>query len=518
MTIYRSPLPEPEIPDISVTEQLLVGLERIGDGVAVTDGMTGETLTGRALETRIRRLAGGLAARGMGPGTVVALMAPNIPDYATVFHGTAFAGGTVTTINPSYTAHEVRKQLRDSGALLLIVAAPFLQTGIEAAKGTGVEEIAVIGAGGGAIPFEDLLGAPQEAQAPVDPAEDVVVLPYSSGTTGLPKGVMLTHRNLVANVVQCRMTQGIRPGDTTIAFLPFFHIYGMTVLMNAYLSTGASLVTLPRFDLEAFLRLVADHKPSRLYLVPPVVLALAKHPLVEQYDTSSVERITCGAAPLGGELGEACARRLGAVMTQAYGMTELSPVSHATPIEAPRPGASGVTAPGCESRVVDPETGEDAAPGAEGELWVRGPNVMKGYLNNEAATRETLTGDGWLRTGDLCVIDADGYMFVRERVKELIKVKGFQVAPAELEAELVAHEGIRDAAVLGRPDPEAGEVPVAFVVRAEGADLDEAGVIDWLAGRLSPYKRLHGVTFVEEIPKSASGKILRRMLADARDG
>jgi 4-coumarate--CoA ligase len=305
------------------------------------------------------------------------------------------------------------------------------------------------------------------------------------------------------------------PGEMTIAFLPFFHIYGMTVLMNQYLACGAGLVTMPRFDLELFLKLVADHKPKVLYIVPPVALGLAKHPLVDKFDTSSVARIMCGAAPLGGELGDQCAERLGAVMTQGYGMTELSPVSHVTPLDAPRAGASGLTVPNCLSKIVDPETGEEKAPGEEGELLVKGPNIMLGYLNNAEATRATITEDGWLRTGDLAIIDADGYMFVRERVKELIKFKGFQVAPAELEAELCGHDAIRDAAVLGRADPEAGEVPVGFVVRAEGADLTEDDVKAHLKDRLSSYKQLAEVHFVDEIPKSASGKILRRVLKDS---
>ena len=514
MTIFKSPYAAIEIPEVSITERLFQGLDMDPDRVAVTDGPTGRGITAASLKEQIRRLAGGLTAAGYGKGAVVALMAPNIPEYVTVFHGVAWAGGIVTTINPTYTAHEVRKQLLDSDARLLMVPEAFLETAREAIEDTGVERIVVIGESGSETTLSNMMGDPLEAQVPVDLERDVVVLPYSSGTTGMPKGVMLSHRNLVANVEQCQTFFSPNVGETTVAFLPFFHIYGMTVLMNQYLAGGASLVTMPRFDLEMFLRLVQEHRVGCLYIVPPVALALAKHPAVDAADMSSVERVMCGAAPLGGELGDQCASRLGAVMTQGYGMTELSPVSHVTPIDGPRPGASGLTVPNCESRVVDPETNEAKAAGEEGELWVRGPNVMLGYLGNDEATGTTITEDGWLRTGDLCVIDEDGYLFVRERVKELIKFKGFQVAPAELEAELCGHDGIADAAVLGKPDDEAGEVPVGFIVLAKGADLSAEDVKAHLAGRLSSYKQLREVHFVDEIPKSASGKILRRNLRD----
>ncbi|SPJ25210.1 AMP-binding protein [Palleronia abyssalis] len=518
MTVYESPKPDIDIPAISITEALFQGLDMDPERVVVIDGPSGREMTAGTLKSDIRKLAGGLSERGYGKGTVTALMAPNIPEYVTVFHGVAYAGGTVTTINPTYTAYEVQKQLKDAGAKLLIVPEMFLPTAKEAAQGTSVELIAVIGGAEGETSLTDLMGTAQEAQTPVDLETDILVLPYSSGTTGMPKGVMLSHRNLVANVAQCSAFFTPKPGEKTIAFLPFFHIYGMTVLMNQYLSLGAALVTMPRFDLELFLKLVADHKPKMLYIVPPVALGLAKHPLVDQFDTSSVERVMCGAAPLGGELGDLCGKRLNAVMTQGYGMTELSPVSHAVPIDGPRSGSSGLTVPNCLSKVVDPETLEEKGPNEEGELWVKGPNVMLGYLNNAQATRETITEDGWLRTGDLAIIDEDGYMFVRERVKELIKFKGFQVAPAELEAELVGHDGIQDAAVLGKPDPEAGEVPVGFIVKAQGVELTEDEVKAHLKGRLSSYKQLAEVRFVDEIPKSASGKILRRLLKDKLDG
>jgi len=338
------------------------------------------------------------------------------------------------------------------------------------------------------------------------------VLPYSSGTTGLPKGVMLSHHNLVANLVQGGTLLELPPHATTLAILPFFHIYGMMVLMNTYLWAGGTLVTLPRFDLETSLRLIAQYRMEKLMVVPPLVLALAKHPMVDQYDLSSVRMIMSAAAPLGVELANACAARLGCEVMQGYGMTEASPITHLTPPGGSRAGAVGQTAPLTQSRVVDPETALDMPEGEPGEVWVCGPQVMLGYLNNAEATARTVTADGWLRTGDLGRIDAEGYLWILDRVKELIKVKGFQVAPAELEAILLGHPEIGDCAVIGVADDEAGELPLAFVVRRGDSAITEEAVKAHLAGQVATYKRLSAVRFTDTIPKTASGKILRRHL------
>lgn len=514
LIIHTSPLDPVPLTTESITERLFRGLQGDPDRVVLTDGMTGRTTTAGELMENVRRLAGGLVARGVGKGAVTALMAPNIPEFATVFHGVAFAGGTVTTVNPSYTAEELSHQLRDSGATLLVTIPAFLETARAGADGTKVTEIVVIGDAEGASPLASLMGEPLDRQVPVDVVNDLVALPYSSGTTGFPKGVMLTHRNLVVNVDQLLRVIGVKPGDTTVAFLPFFHIYGLTVLMNLYLRRGASLVTMPRFDLELFLQLTQRHRPQILWLVPPVAIALAKHPLVASHDISSVTGVFSGAAPMGGELGAAVAERLGCTVVQGYGMTEMSPVSHANTFEAPRAGTVGPTVPNTETRIVDPETGEDCGPGAMGEVWVRGPQVMKGYLGNPKATAETLTEDGWCKTGDLGSMDADGYLSIHDRLKELIKVKGFQVAPAELEAVLLMHSDVADAAVIGRPDDEAGERPVAFVVRTQGATSNEDAIKAHVREHLSHFKALSEVHFVESIPKSASGKILRRVLRE----
>ena len=515
MTVYRSPFPDVAIPDVAITELVFAGLDRIGDGPALIEGPTGRIVTGRALRARIAALAGGLAARGLGPGDTVAILAPNQPEFVETFHAVALAGGTVTPINPSYTPDEIRHQLRDSGAELLVAAPALLANARAGAEGTGVGEIVATAAADGAAPLDALTGPPLAAQAPVDLSRHVVVLPYSSGTTGLPKGVMLTHRNLVANVTQVERMLDVRPGDVTLAFLPYFHIYGMTVLMNLYLAVGATQVTLPRFDLEAALRLIQTHRARQLFVAPPVVLALARHPLVDQFDLSSLDFVLSGAAPLGADLAAACAARIGCQTVQGYGMTEMSPVSHFTSPGKGRPGSSGPQAPNTECRLVDPDTGADAAPGAEGELWVHGPQVMAGYHNNPAATAATLTPDGWLRTGDVARIDADGYLYIVDRVKELIKVKGFQVAPAELEALLVTHPSVADVAVVGVPDDEAGEVPKAFVVCAPGCAPELGELQRFCESHVAPYKQIRAISLVDAIPKSPSGKILRRLLRAA---
>ncbi|WP_347312387.1 AMP-binding protein [Defluviimonas sp. SAOS-178_SWC] len=511
MHIYASPFGKIDLRDITVTQRLFEGLgDRSRD--TMIEGSSGRRWTAGEIADGIKSVAGGLAARGIGPGHCVAIMLPNLPEFVLAFHGAAWAGATITTVNPTYTAHELNHQLKDSGADMLITIDAFAETAKDGAAGTAVTEIVTLDGTPGTTPFADLKGAPLAEQVPVDVVNDTLVMPYSSGTTGLPKGVMLTHRNLVANVDQIMASRPVAPGEWTVGFLPFFHIYGMTVLANLYLGAGGGVVTMPRFDLELFLRLIQDHRTRQAFCVPPVVLALAKHPMVDKFDLSGLKYVFSGAAPLGAPLSNAVSERLGILCEQGYGMTEMSPVSHISAAGKGRPGAAGQTAPGTESRIVGIGSGQDLGPGQEGELWVRGPQVMKGYLNNPKATAETLTEDGWLMTGDIASFDADGYLFIRDRLKELIKVKGFQVAPAEVEAELLGCPGIVDAAVVGQPDDDAGEVPVAFLVRGPGAATTEGDVANYLEDRLAHYKQVRHIYFVNAIPKSASGKILRRVL------
>ena len=512
--IVRSPYPEVEIPELSLTEFVLERVAEYGDRPALIDGPSGRTVTYAEFAGAVKSMAAGLAGRGFGKGDCFAIYLPNLPEYGIAFHAVAAAGGANTTVNPLYTSEELAHQLNDSKARFLLTIPQFADKAQAAASSSDLEEVFVLGESEGATPVTELLDDGEALEVDVDPHGDLVVLPYSSGTTGLPKGVMLTHHNLVANLAQSEGVLKIGREDVIIGVLPFFHIYGQTVIMNSGLHSGATIVTMPRFDLEQFLALLQKHTVTRAYLVPPIVLALAKHPLVDDFDLSSLSLIMSGAAPLGADLAAAASERLGCHVMQGYGLTETSPVTHCMsedPAEN-RPGSIGPPIPKTECRVVDPATGEDAAPGESGEVLIRGPQVMKGYLNNPAATRAAIDEDGWLHSGDLGHVDEDGYFFLTDRLKELIKYKGLQVAPAELENVLLSHPQISDAAVIPVPDEEAGEIPKAFVV-IDG-DLSDDDIMSFVAERVAPHKKVRRVEAVDEIPKSPSGKILRRVLRD----
>jgi acyl-CoA synthetase (AMP-forming)/AMP-acid ligase II len=511
--MIRSPFPDVDIPDVPLTDFVLANAERLGDKPALIDATTDRTVTYAQLAESVRAMAAGLAERGFGKGDTFAHFAPNLPEYAIALHGVATVGGVNTTANPLLTAEELAVQLRDCGARMLVTVPALLDKAAEAAEHAGVSDVFVYGEAESATPFASLLqSAGEPPQVAIDPASDLAALPYSSGTTGLPKGVMLTHRNLVANICQTVAALRTSEDDRVAAVLPFFHIYGLVVVLNTSLRCGATLVTMPRFELPAFLSMLQEHRITRAYAVPPIVLALAKHPLVDGFDLSSLEYVLSGAAPLSADLEEACAGRLGCRMQQGYGMTEASPVTHLVGDDAAgrTPGSIGQTVPNTECRIVELGTDEDVAPGEPGEVWIRGPQVMKGYLNQPEATAHTINAEGWLRTGDVGRVDENGAFWIVDRVKELIKYKGYQIAPAELEALLLTHPEIVDAAVIPLQDDEAGEVPKAFVVGSVTADE----VTGFVAERVAPYKKLRAVEVIDEIPKSPSGKILRRVLVD----
>ena len=510
--IIRSPYPDVTISDEPLTDVLLRAAAERPDKVALVCGATGRSLTFGELARQIRSTAAGLAARGFGAGDVLGIYSYNTPDYLVAFYAAALLGGVATTANPLYTAEELAAQLRDSGARFLVTAPEFIDRALEAAGQTGVEEVFAWREVEGATPFARLVeteGEPPEVQ--IDPDEALVALPYSSGTTGMPKGVMLTHRNLVANIEQVKSISVFNENDVLLCVLPLFHIYGLVAVSGFGLVSGMTVVTMPRFDLEQYLGIIQQHGVTVLHVVPPIMLGLANHPVIDNYDLSSVRMIFSGAAPLGVDLSRACMERLSCDVRQGYGMTETSPVTHvpAGEPEQVKLGSIGTLVPNTECRLVDPETGLDAE---RGELWIRGPQVMRGYLNNPHATAQTIDDEGWLHTGDIGYVDDEGHFYIVDRVKELIKYKGMQVAPAELEAHLLAHPAVADAAVVPSPDEEAGEVPKAFVVRRGEVEPDE--LMAFIAERVAPHKRIRAVEFVDQIPKSASGKILRRILVD----
>lgn len=512
--IFHSPYPEIAIPDTALTPFVLRHAKRLAGKAALIDGVTGRALTYGELAEAIDRTAAGLAERGLRKGDVFAIYAANCLEYAVAFHAVASCGGIVTTINPAYTVAELAHQLADAGAVALLTTPDLLEKARDAARQAGVTDVFVFGEAAGAAALASLQSSGVPPTVALDPANDVVALPYSSGTTGLPKGVMLTHRNLVANVAQVAACGLVTEEDTLIGVLPFFHIYGLTVLMNISLAVGATVVVLPRYDLESFLQTLERYAVTFACIVPPIALSLAKEGAVDRYDLSRLRAVVSGAAPLGADLTNACRERIGCKVMQGYGLTEASPVTHLSPTDRDRiaMGSVGHLLPNTEAKIVDTANGLNSGPGEQGEIWIRGPQVMKGYRNRPEATAAMLDGDGWLHTGDIGCTDGNDNFYVIDRLKELIKYKAFQVAPAELEAVLLSHPAVADVAVVPSPDEEAGEAPKAFIVLQGEATTDE--LMTFVAARVAPYKKVRRIEFIDQIPKSATGKILRRVLVE----
>ena len=524
MTVLRPSLaPYPTYPLQHILTQTA---QRSPQKAAIIDGEY--VYSYQQLDMYSNRFAAALARLGVEKGDRVGLLAPNCVEFEIGFFGIIKAGAVVTTINSGYREREIAHQLENSGAEVLVLHESLLKMA-EAARDSAPElkRIIVIEATSReSDSFWGLIERSPAAPPPVtiDAEEDLAALPYSSGTTGLSKGVMLTHFNMTANLQQFIE----RPGealqqtedDVLLVHLPLFHIYGMQVLMNAVIATGGTQVMMGRFEMGEMLRLVSTHSISHLYTVPPVGIGLSLMNDLADYDLSSMTAACLAAAPASEELQLRVQDVAGFPVFQAYGMTELSPVSNVDYIEPDRmtPGSVGPAIAVTEERVVDLETATRDVPAGEvGELLVRGPQVMKGYYNNASATSETISDDGWLSTGDIVRMNEDGCVWILDRKKELIKFKGFQVPPAELEGLLLEHPAIADAAVVGKPDLEAGEVPKAFVVARPGTEISGEDVMSFVASRVATFKNVREVEFIDAIPKNPSGKILRRMLTDRAD-
>jgi acyl-CoA synthetase (AMP-forming)/AMP-acid ligase II len=497
---------------------------KFGNREAIVNGTTGEVITFSALKSAVKVCSGGLQSRGLKKGEVFAIFAPNTPEWAVLYFAALRCGVILSTLNPAYREDELGHQIKDCGAAFLATVPELLgiaKTG--AARCDTIREFFVFGEAPGATPFAELsrMGACWQFQpVEIDKQNDVAVLPYSSGTTGLPKGVQLTHHNLVANIKQ--MSECIFPNigkkDTFLAVLPFFHIYGMNKVLAMGLRSGVRIVTMPKFEPKQYLQLLKKYDVTVAHVAPPLVNFLANNPLVKEVlPLTSLKELFCGAAPLGYELALKAKKRLGIpIVRQGYGMTELSPSSHASPYDSHKYGSCGRLLANMECKIVDVDTGKTrgVGPTEAGELWLRGPNIMKGYLNHPDADKTIIDAQGFLHTGDIGYVDEDGDYFIIDRLKELIKVKGFQVAPAEIEGLLLKHPEIEDAAIIGVAAKREGdgESPKAFVVRKANSNLTEAEVKAYVASTLAPYKHLGFVSFIKEIPRSASGKVLRKNL------
>ncbi|KAJ5747574.1 uncharacterized protein N7511_009270 [Penicillium nucicola] len=478
-------------------------------------------------------------------GDVLALFTPNTIDTPVLMWGTLWAGGIISPANPAYTVDELAFQLKNSGAKAVATHASVLSVALEAAKKVGIDAENVFLVGDERDPsarvkhftsVRNISGATRYRKQKIAPEKDVAFLVYSSGTTGVPKGVMLSHRNIVANILQQYVGEGQKlnwdgghdgKGDRVLAFLPFYHIYGLTCLITQALYKGYHLIVMQKFEIEKWCAHVQNYRCTFSYIVPPVVLLLGKHPVVDKYDLSSMRMMNSGAAPLTQELVEAVYSRIKVGIKQGYGLSETSPTTHSQQWEDWREaiGSVGRLMPNMEAKYMTmPEDGSaptEVPVGKVGELYLKGPNVFLGYHQNLEATRGCLSEDGWFQTGDVGYQDSKGHFYITDRVKELIKYKGFQVPPAELEGILVDNDAIDDVAVIGiESDAHGSEVPMACVVRSAKSkssgtteQQEATNIAKWLDSKVAHHKKLRGgVQFVDEIPKNPSGKILRRVL------
>ena len=458
-----------------------------------------------------KKLARFLQDEGVAKGDRVGIYSPNSPEYLVAVQGILRAGAVATTLNSMYKEREVHHQLEDSGAVALLVARVLMPVAEAAVKELpNVRRVYCM---------EDLWewakdAPPEPRPVEIDPMEDLAVLPYSSGTTGLPKGVMLTHLNLISNIRQTLTIGYTTAYSVGLHFLPFYHIYGMTVLMNCGFARGGTQIVLPGFNPEQILALIEKHKATDMFTVPPALLIMLNHPSFSQYDKSSLNFIYSGAAPLPLELAEQATRAFNCPLINGYGLTESSPLISTQVPNMVKLDSIGSPVADTLMKLVDLDTDEELPPGKEGELLAKGPQMMKGYWNNPQATADTITEDGWLRTGDIAYADEDGCVHIVDRKKELIKYKGYQIAPAELEALLLTHPAVLDSAVIPKRQPDGSDFPKAFVVLRPGAAASAEEIQGFIEERVAPYKKVRELEFVDVIPKSLTGKILRRELID----
>jgi long-chain acyl-CoA synthetase len=518
--LFRPPL---SYPTVSYDALVRSVAERQPDSPAII--FHDLSLTYREVVAMTNCIANGLRRLGLGKGDIIAIFTFNRPEYTITLLAAASIGAVITPMNPSYKEREIAYQLANSEARAILVQRellPLLKATLEQHSFPALQQIIVTGAQvpaelSQAVPFARLLReSSPHPPAPVAIApDDLLALPYSSGTTGLPRGVMLSHRNLVCNHLQVVTAANLGPRDATLIFLPLYHIYGV-LLTGSFLVAGARQIIMERFDLTTALDLCEQQTVTWFFAVPPIIQSLlnAEPALLEKL--RSVRYLMSAAAPLAPELAMQLHERTGINVIQAYGLTETSPDTHFSPLDPAliRPASVGLPVYDTEQKIVDLETGErELPPGEDGEIVVRGPQVMLGYWKDPQETARVLRA-GWLSTGDIGHVDDAGYTYIVDRKKEMIKYKAFSIAPAELEALLLEHPAVQDAAVIGVEDQEAGEVPKAFVVLRPRQSVAPEQLMAFVNSKLAGYKRLHQVEFIDAIPRVPSGKILRRQLKE----
>uniref|UniRef100_A0A2A4K2X8 Luciferin 4-monooxygenase n=1 Tax=Heliothis virescens TaxID=7102 RepID=A0A2A4K2X8_HELVI len=531
--VITSPYKSIEIPNFTLYEYVWHNLDKWPERTASVCAVTGRGYTYEQAFKLSNRFGANLRTKfKIRDGDTVAVMLPNIPDYPLVALGILEAGGVITSINPIYTAHEIQRQLKMSASKMVVTlpeAVPTIKEALNLAKLN--IPIVVVKTNGDPAPEGTALFNELSEDIHADKSclkkvrrntNDVCFLPYSSGTTGLPKGVELSHRNIIANCQQINEPLIRLHHDTTathqdviMGVLPFFHIYAATVLMFHKLSVGAKLVALSKFSPESFLNTIEKQKTNVLMVAPPLILMMGSHPAATAKTFRHVEFVCNGAAPLAASDVERflsrCERDI--EFRQGYGLTETSPTVSLSPLGSKRYEATGPPIPNTELRIVDKDL-KNLGPNETGEILIRGPQVMRGYRENPQANNEVFTADGWFRTGDLGVADVDGTLTIADRLKELIKVKGFQVPPAELESVLREHPSVDDAAVIGIPHQTKGESPKAFVVLKNGHKCSQHDLSKFVNEKVAAYKHVDDISFIDKVPKSAAGKILRRVLKE----
>lgn len=523
--IVRSVWPDVTIPEISIPEYVFREFDKHGKRPALINGLTGEVKSFVEVKDAAWRIASGLSRLGFRRNDKLLVISENSVEYILMFYAVVWIGGTITMVNPHYLSNDIARQATDSEASYILTSKHFVPKSLEVAGllKNQIKKVIVVGEASGCLPLSVLMsddGSAFPKNIDLDPRSDVALLPFSSGTTGLPKGVMLTHYNMVSNAMQSDIFSDpqtfLEKESTNLGLLPFYHIYAILISFLGSLAMGQTTVVIPEFNPQMFLDLIKKYKISLTYVVPPIVLFLNKNPMAAEADLSSLKRIICAAAPLPVEMiKELHTKRPYCVIGQGYGMTETSPAISVNPIPTcySKPASSGLPLPNTLIKIHDGNTGSTCEAGMTGEVCVKGPQIMRGYLNNKKATDEMIDPEGWLHTGDMGYVDEQGYLYIVDRIKELIKYKGLQVPPAELEAILCSHDAVADAAVIGLPDPEAGELPKAYVSLKPGSSATPEELEKFVSSKVVSYKRLRGgVSFLRQIPRSPGGKILRRDL------